>query len=432
MYLAYRRAIRGKLGGMSYTADFLDFIAASPSSYHAADEVSRQLSAAGFEVQDEGTQWSAAPGGHVMVRGGAVAAWSVPEGADKNSGFRIVGSHTDSPGLVLKPTPDFSAAGWQQVAVEVYGGALLHTWFDRELTVAGQIVTKDGTRHLVNTGPVLRLPSLAIHLYRKDEFKPDRQHNMQPVLSVGAPEASILQVVGEKVGVAKQDIASFNLITADAARGEVFGAGEQFIAAGRMDNLSSVHASLAAMKKAAEEYQGKDILVMMAFDHEEVGSSSRYGAGGPILADVLTRTARALGVNEEERFQMFSRSSCVSADAAHSVHPNYVGKHDPTHHPIVGKGPVTKINGNQRYASDATTVALWEAACEKAGVPVQRFVGNNDVPCGSTIGPITATRLGIDTVDVGVPMLSMHSAREMVGERDQVWLAQALEAYLVG
>ena len=432
MYLAYRRAIRGKLEGMSYTADFLDFIAASPSSYHAADEVSRQLRAAGFEVQDEGTQWSAAPGGHVMVRGGAVAAWYVPEGADKNSGFRIVGSHTDSPGLVLKPTPDFSAVGWQQVAVEIYGGALLHTWFDRELTVAGQIVTRDGTRHLVNTGPVLRLPSLAIHLYRKDEFKPDRQHNMQPVLSVGDPEASILQVVGVKVGVAKQDIASFNLITADAARGEVFGAGEQFIAAGRMDNLSSVHASLAAMKKAAEEYQGKDILVMMAFDHEEVGSSSRYGAGGPILADVLTRTARALGVNEEERFQMFSRSSCVSADAAHSVHPNYVGKHDPTHHPIIGKGPVTKINGNQRYASDATTVALWEAACEKAGVPVQRFVGNNDVPCGSTIGPITATRLGIDTVDVGVPMLSMHSAREMVGERDQVWLAQALEAYLVG
>ena len=432
MYLAYRRAIRGKLEGMSYTADFLDFIAASPSSYHAADEVSRQLRAAGFEVQDEGTQWSAAPGGHVMVRGGAVAAWYVPEGADKNSGFRIVGSHTDSPGLVLKPTPDFSAAGWQQVAVEIYGGALLHTWFDRELTVAGQIVTKDGTRHLVNTGPVLRLPSLAIHLYRKDEFKPDRQHNMQPVLSVGDPEASILQVVGEKAGVAKQDIASFNLITADAARGEVFGAGEQFIAAGRMDNLSSVHASLAAMKKAAEEYQGKDILVMMAFDHEEVGSSSRYGAGGPILADVLTRTARALGANEEERFQMFSRSSCVSADAAHSVHPNYVGKHDPTHHPIIGKGPVTKINGNQRYASDATTVALWEAACEKTGVPVQRFVGNNDVPCGSTIGPITATRLGIDTVDVGVPMLSMHSAREMVGERDQVWLAQALEAYLVG
>ncbi|MDU4634005.1 MAG: M18 family aminopeptidase, partial [Corynebacterium sp.] len=150
---------------MSYTEEFLNFIAASPSSYHAAEEVSRQLREVGFDLQDESEEWSAAPGGHVMVRGGAVAAWYVPQEADKNSGFRIVGSHTDSPGLVLKPTPDFSAADWQQVAVEVYGGALLHTWFDRELTVAGQIVTKDGTRHVVNTGPVLRLPSLAIHLY---------------------------------------------------------------------------------------------------------------------------------------------------------------------------------------------------------------------------------------------------------------------------
>ena len=171
---------------------------------------------------------------------------------------------------------------------------------------------------------------------------------------------------------------------------------------------------------------------MAAFDHEEVGSASRYGAAGPILGDVLTRTARALGANEEQRFQMFARSSCVSADAAHSVHPNFPDKHDPTHHPIIGRGSVTKINGNQRYASDATTVALWEGACQRAGVPVQRFVGNNDVPCGSTIGPISATRLGIPTVDVGVPMLSMHSAREMVGERDQLWLGQALEAYLVG
>ena len=417
---------------MSYTDKFLDFLAASPSSYHAAHEVARQLQESGFQIQDEREDWSAAPGGHVMVRGGAVTAWYVPEGADKNSGFRVIGSHTDSPGLALKPTPDFSAAGWQQVAVEIYGGALLHTWFDRELTVAGQVVTTDGRQHLVNTGPVLRLPSLAIHLYRKDEFKPDRQKHMQPVLTVGDEDASILQVVGEQAGIAKQDIASFNLITADAARGAVFGAGEKFIAAGRMDNLSSVHASLEAMQRAAQDYDGSDILVMMAFDHEEVGSSSRYGAAGPILQDVLTRTARALGANEEERFQMFARSSCVSADAAHSVHPNYADKHDPTHQPIIGQGPVTKINGNQRYASDAQTIALWETACAKAGVPVQRFVGNNDVPCGSTIGPITATRLGIDTVDVGVPMLSMHSAREMVGEQDQIWLSRALEAYLKG
>ncbi len=362
-------------------------------------------------------------------------AWFVPEGASPESGFRIIGSHTDSPGLALKPTPDFDSAGWQQVAVEVYGGVLLHSWFDRELTVGGQVVLRDGTRHLVNTGPLLRLPSLAIHLYRKDEFKPDRQRHMQPVLSVGTPETSVMGVVGKQLGVAPEDIASFNLITADAQRGEVFGAGEKLIAAGRMDNLSSVHASLRALLAAAhnaDTMEHKDILVMAAFDHEEVGSSSRYGAGGPILGDILTRTARALGANEEQRFQMFARSSCVSADAAHSVHPNYAEKHDPTHHPIIGQGPVTKINGNQRYASDAHTVALWESACRRADVPVQRFVGNNDVPCGSTIGPISATRLGIPTVDVGVPMLSMHSARELVGERDQLWLGNALEAYLVG
>src|SRR5699024_8901417 len=203
-------------------------------------------------------------------------------------------------------------------------------------------------------------------------------------------------------------------------RGEVFGAGHKFVAAGRMDNLSSVWASLKAMLAAVENYSGNDVLVLSAFDHEEVGSSSRYGAAGPILEDVLTRTAGALGKNEEERRQIYARSSCVSADAAHSVHPNYAGKHDPTHHPLIGKGPVTKSNAYQRYASDAASIHVWESACERANVPVQRFVGNNAVQCGSTIGPITATRLGIDTVDVGVPLLSMHSARELVGVQDQL------------
>ncbi|QPK80193.1 M18 family aminopeptidase [Corynebacterium lizhenjunii] len=416
----------------TYSQSFIDFIAASPSSYHAAAEAARQLELAGFTRQHEAEPWQATPGGHVLVRGGAVMAWYVPEGAGPHSGFKVVGSHTDSPGLALKPQPDFQSAGWQQVAVEVYGGALLHTWFDRELTVAGQLVTRAGQQLLVNTGPLLRLPSLAIHLYRSDEFKPERQAHMQPVLTVGQPGASVLSVVAEHAGVRAEDIAAFNLITADAARGKVFGAGEEFIAAGRMDNLSSVFASLQALLRVAQDYDGEDVLVMAAFDHEEVGSGSRYGAAGPILADVLGRTAGALGASADQVHQMYARSSCVSADAAHSVHPNYAGKHDPTHQPIIGAGPVTKINGNQRYASDASTVALWEAACARAGVPAQRFVGNNGVPCGSTIGPITATRLGIDTVDVGVPMLSMHSAREMVGARDQLWLAQGLEAYLKG
>ncbi|NMF30760.1 M18 family aminopeptidase [Corynebacterium ammoniagenes] len=411
-------------------ADFIDFIEQSPSSYHAAENVASRLEEAGFDRVDETQQWPATPGGHVMVRGGAVMAWFVPE--NFTGGFKIIGSHTDSPGFMVKPNPDFHNVGWSQLAVEVYGGPILHTWFDRELKLAGQVVLKDGTRRLVDTGALVRIPNLAIHLYREKNFDPDRQVHVQPIVALEEDEVSFAQVLAENLNVDAPEISSYNLVTVDAQRGEVFGAGHKFVAAGRMDNLSSVWASLKAMLAAVENYSGNDVLVLSAFDHEEVGSSSRYGAAGPILEDVLTRTAGALGKNEEERRQIYARSSCVSADAAHSVHPNYAGKHDPTHHPLIGKGPVTKINANQRYASDAASIHLWESACERANVPVQRFVGNNAVPCGSTIGPITATRLGIDTVDVGVPLLSMHSARELVGVQDQLWMIDALEAYLVG
>jgi aspartyl aminopeptidase len=411
-------------------ADFIDFIEQSPSSYHAAENVASRLEEAGFDRVDETKQWPATPGGHVMVRGGAVMAWFVPE--NFTGGFKIIGSHTDSPGFMVKPNPDFHNVGWSQLAVEVYGGPILHTWFDRELKLAGQVVLKDGTRRLVDTGALVRIPNLAIHLYREKNFDPDRQVHVQPIVALEEDEVSFAQVLAENLNVDAAEISSYNLVTVDAQRGEVFGAGHKFVAAGRMDNLSSVWASLKAMLAAVENYSGNDVLVLSAFDHEEVGSSSRYGAAGPILEDVLTRTAGALGKNEEERRQIYARSSCVSADAAHSVHPNYAGKHDPTHHPLIGKGPVTKINANQRYASDAASIHLWESACERANVPVQRFVGNNAVPCGSTIGPITATRLGIDTVDVGVPLLSMHSARELVGVQDQLWMIDALEAYLVG
>ena len=411
-------------------ADFIDFIEQSPSSYHAAEVVASRLQDAGFARVDETAQWPSTPGGYVMVRGGAVMAWFVPE--NFVGGFKIIGSHTDSPGFMVKPNPDFRNAGWSQLAVEVYGGPILHTWFDRELKLAGQVVLKDGARRLVDTGALVRIPNLAIHLHREKNFEPDRQVHVQPIIGLDADDVSFAEILAEKLEVDAEEISAFNLITVDSQRGEVFGAGHKFLAAGRMDNLSSVWASMQALISAAEDYSGEDVLVLSAFDHEEVGSASRYGAAGPILEDVLTRTAAALGKNEEERRQIYARSSCISVDAAHSVHPNYAGKHDPTHHPLIGQGPVTKINANQRYASDATSIHLWESACERAGVPVQRFVGNNAVPCGSTIGPITATRLGIDTVDVGVPLLSMHSARELVGVQDQLWMIDALKAYLVG
>ncbi|WP_394283762.1 M18 family aminopeptidase [Corynebacterium sp.] len=398
---------------MKQTLDLIDFIAASPSSYHAAHMVAQRLAEHGFRRQDETAEWEAGPGGHYLIRGGAVMAWWVPEDA---TAFRIIGSHTDSPGFKLKPQPDFVNQGWQQIAAEVYGGPILRSWFDRELTIAGRVVLADGSEHLVNTGPVARIPNLAIHLDRDPAV--ERQAHTQMIT-----DAPVMEILAGTLGVDAQDICAHDLITADAQRGAVFG---DFLAAGRLDNLTSVHSSLTAFLNAIDSGDATDVLVLAAFDHEEVGSQTTTGAGGPILEDVLVRTAHALG---HDHRRMIAGSSCVSADAAHAVHPNYAGKHDPAHRPLLNHGPVTKVNANQRYASDATTIALWQ---QRAGVPTQSFVSHNDVPCGSTIGPITATRLGIPTVDVGVPLLSMHSARELAGVKDLAWFTQALEAYLTG
>src|SRR5699024_1974534 len=249
---------------------------------------------AGFITQDESAPWDATPGGHVLIRGGAVMAWWVPEEASPDSGFRIIGSHTDSPGFTLKPGLELSSAGWSQAGVEVYGGPILASWLDRELTFAGRVVLGDGSVRLVDTGPVARIPHLAIHLDRSKELTLDRQQHMQPVLGlVGEGHTPVLELVAEKAGVEKQDIDGFDLITCDTQPGQVFGADAELIAAGRMDNLSSVHASLVALLHAVESGDtGDDVLVLAAFDHEEVGSASTTGAAGPILEDVLTRTDR--------------------------------------------------------------------------------------------------------------------------------------------
>lgn len=399
-------------------ARFIDFLHTSPSAFHAAYNVAQALTAQGFSLIDATSPAPAdpaAPGGHVLVDGGAVIAWWVPE--HPRPRFRIVGSHTDSPGLMAKPQPDFQREGLRQVAVEVYGGPILQTWLDRDLRFAGRVVTDDGAQHLVDTGAVARVPNLAIHLYRADAPTVERQAHTPPVLGGDRP---LMELVGESAGVDPQRIVSHELITADAQRGELLG---DLLAAGRLDNLSSVWASLEALLAAKDTAQ--DILVLAAFNHEEVGSASTTGAGGPLLERVLTRIAREVG----EPFDVFAESFQVSADAAHAVHPNYPEKHDPTHRPRLNGGPVLKINANQRYASDAVTEAEWLRACRAAEVPSQTFVGNNSVPCGSTIGPISSTRMGIRTVDVGVPLLSMHSARELCGARDMEYFVRALTAF---
>ncbi len=418
---------------VEHIQDLGAFIGASPSSFHAAHEAGRRLAADGFTQLDESAEWPAR-GRHFVIRDGAIVAWAVPEDAGATTGFNILGAHTDSPSFKLKPKPTTGRFGWLQAGVEVYGGPLLNSWLDRELQFAGRLVDLDGTESLVATGPLLRFPQLAIHLDRgvNDGLKLDKQQHMNPVWGQGRPDTEdLLELLAERAGVDASTIGGYDILVADTQPGQVFGANNEFFAAGRMDNLTSVHAGLVALINAAATgtAAGPVIPVLAAFDHEEIGSGSRSGACGPILEDILARVSDGLGASVSERRRAFAKSFCVSADAGHAVHPNYSERHDPANLPVLGGGPLLKINANQRYATDATGAAIWAKLCSATGAPYQEFVSNNDVPCGSTIGPLTATRLGIRTVDVGTPLLSMHSARELCGVEDPFHLARIAETF---
>ena len=415
-----------------YITDFSAFLTASPSSYHAAAEVARRLDAAGFTRLSESDNWIDAAEWCYVVRDGAVIAWARPADAGPTTPFRILGAHTDSPGFKLKPKPTIGAHGWLQAGVEVYGGPLQNSWLDRELELAGRLVTQGGTEHLVRTGPFLRIPQLAVHLDREvnNGLTLDRQRHLTPVFGVGdAAEADLVAHLAGLAGLRAEDVAGYDVLTADTQPPATFGLGQELFASGRLDNLTSVYAGLHALIATSGRAPGGPITVLAAFDHEELGSQSRSGASGPLLDDILTRIGGGLGATVSDRLQAYAESWCLSADAGHAVHPNYPERHDPANQPILGGGPLLKINANQRYATDAHGAALWARTCAQAGVEYQEFVSSNTVPCGSTIGPLTATRLGIRVVDVGVPLLSMHSARELCHVNDPQALAVATAAF---
>lgn len=413
--------------------DLAAFVSASPSSYHAAAEAARRLTDAGYTLLEETADWTDAtvPGARlVFVRDGAVIALALPTDVTAGTPFRIVGTHTDSPGFKLKPNPSIASAGFAQIGVEVYGGPILASWFDRELELAGRVVDMDGGTHLVRTGPIARIPHLAIHLDRdvNTSFAPDRQRDTVPVIgTTGMDGADVLALLAASAVLAVEDLGGVDVLTVDSQPPARFGADDTLFASARLDNLTSVHAGLTAL--LAAEPAGA-ITVLAAFDHEELGSESRSGAAGPMLADVLERVVLALGGGREAFHRALAASWCLSADAGHAVHPNRPDRHDPVVRPVAGGGPLLKINANQRYTTDAPGAALWARACAAAEVPWQPFVSNNSVPCGSTIGPITATRLGIRTLDVGTPLLSMHSARELCHVDDPGRLALAAGAFL--
>ncbi len=426
--------------------DLCAFIDRSPTPYHAVQETIRRLEMAGYACLAEAHAWKLSPGDrrYVVRAGGSLAAFEVGTAEPARAGFRIVGAHTDSPNLRLKPVPDVRRHGYHQLAVEPYGGVLLHTWLDRDLSLAGRVSLRRGetseTRLVDFDRPLLRIPNLAIHLYREiDEegLKLNKQTHLPPLLGLGEGEdfETLLAAELSRQGAAVEaaDLLAWDLMVYDTQPAARSGANGEFLHAARLDNLASSHAGLAALLDAGEAGPAEATRAIVLYDHEEVGSRSAQGAGGSFLADLLARIVPATGTRDAQATaRAVSQSWLISADMAHAVHPNYADRHEAGHKPLLGGGPVIKTNANQAYASDAETAGLFAALCREVGVDCQNFVTRSDLGCGSTIGPISAARVGIRTVDVGNPMLSMHSCREMSASTDVAPMIAVLTAFFDG
>ncbi|MEY2452715.1 MAG: aspartyl aminopeptidase [Acidimicrobiaceae bacterium] len=410
--------------------DLISFIDASPSPFHACATAAARLEAAGFTRVNEADEWPAPLGRAYIVRDGSLVGWSAPNGATPTTPFRIVGAHTDSPNLRVKPHADVERAGAQLIAVEVYGSTLYNTWLDRDLGLSGRVAVRGGELRLLHVDrAIARIPQLAIHLdntVNTTGLLLNPQQHLTPLWAID--HGDFTAFVAAELGVAIDEILAWDLMLHDVTPGTLLGRDNELVAAGRIDNLCSSWAALEALTAATSD---DSIGVAVLFDHEEVGSSSNRGAVSTILESVLERVNLSLGGGRDEWRRALAASICVSADMAHATHPNYRERHEPGHWIALNGGPVVKTNVSQRYATDARSAAAFIEACARVDVPVQQYVHRNDLPCGSTIGPITAARLGISTVDVGAPQLSMHSAREMMGSADVALYRRALTAFLV-
>ncbi|MDB4977806.1 MAG: family aminopeptidase [Myxococcaceae bacterium] len=420
--------------------DLLAYIDASPSPFHAVLETQRRLEAAGFSRVEERDAWQLAPGARAyLVRdGGSIAAFEVGTDAPEDAGVRLIGAHTDSPTLRVKPQPELSREGYRQLGVEVYGGALYSTWLDRDLSIAGRVVLAGAgsqveTHVLRLDDLVVRIPNLAIHLNRgvNDSLQLNAQQHLVPVVGLGDRSGFSLRERLSRAlpGSAPERVLGWDLSLFAVEPARLGGLDNEFLFAPRLDNLSSCHAALTALLASSGPRPQTRAIVL--FDHEEVGSQSARGAGSLMLRALLSRILEVFGPASETRLtRTVARSFLVSGDMAHGVHPNYADRHEPTHRPLLGQGPVIKLNANQGYGTDGETWALIEQLAASVQTKLQRFVVRSDLGCGSTIGPISAARLGIRTVDIGNPMLSMHSARELAAVADVEPMIRLLGAFL--
>ncbi|KAL6545548.1 hypothetical protein OROGR_009422 [Orobanche gracilis] len=443
--------------------DLVEFLNASPTAFHAVDEAKKRLRSAGYEQVSERDDWKFEAGKkYFFTRNhSTIVAFAIGKKYIAGNGFCIIGAHTDSPCLKLKPVTKVSKGGYLEVGVQPYGGGLWHTWFDRDLAIAGRVIVreqKDGcefySHRLVRIEePIMRIPTLAIHLDREvnDGFKVNKQTHLAPVLATSvkaelnklvAKNGSVeglemrdgttktnqkhhpllLQLIAAQLGCEPDQICDFELQACDTQKSVIAGAMKEFIFSGRLDNLCMSYCSLKALidstssEMSLEDENG--VRMVALFDHEEVGSDSAQGAGSPVMLDALSRIAISFSSDAKMLPKAIQRSYLVSADMAHALHPNYMDKHEESHRPKMHGGLVIKHNANQRYATNAVTSFLFTTIAAKHQLPVQDFVVRNDVLCGSTIGPILASGVGIRTVDVGAPQLSMHSIREMCAVDD--------------
>jgi aspartyl aminopeptidase len=413
----------------------IDFLKASPTPFHATASLAQRLDAAGYQRLDERAPWHTEAGGRYYVtrNDSAIIAFQLGKRPPIEAGIRLVGAHTDSPCLRVKPQPELQRQDFFQLGVEVYGGALLAPWFDRDLSLAGRVTfRRDGKveSQLIDfKNPIAVIPNLAIHLNREANqgWAINPQNELPPILAqlAGADKADFRALLANQLasehGLNADAVLDYELSFYDTQAAAVIGLSNDFIAGARLDNLLSCYAGLQALLAAPDA----ESCVLVCNDHEEVGSSSACGADGPMLEQVLRRV-----LPEGDDFvRCIQHSLLVSADNAHAVHPNYADKHDENHGPKINAGPVIKINSNQRYATNSESAGFFRHLCLENEVPVQSFVVRSDMACGSTIGPITASQLGVRTVDIGLPTFAMHSIRELAGSHDLAHLVKVLTAF---
>lgn len=406
----------------STISSLLNWLDQCPTPFHVVRTAALSLDTSGFtKTSHLGNE---IPSLGYQAIDGCIVAWRLgtPKGA-----LRIIGAHTDSPNLRVLPQPDIHQLGWSQLAIEIYGGVLLNSWLDRDLGIGGRVIDSNGHSHLYSAHQALaRIPQLAIHLDREIGDKGlhlDRHQHMTPVW--GSTKLSFPEWVQNVSGV--EHVAAFDAHLFDITRATLLGADQSLLASGRLDNQASCWSAIEALRNAPDS-EHTSILVLN--DHEEVGSNSATGAAGPMLSTVVSCIATQHGLSEGRQFDRLASSWCLSADNAHAIHPNYPERHEPRHAPEINHGPAVKVNGNQRYATSARGLAHIRSIAQSNNIPLQTFASRNNVPCGSTIGPITATQLGIEAIDIGIPQLSMHSAREMCGANDPIHMVSLMSAFL--